>query len=100
MAKTGIPKSFTSEAATSSCVLSGFDAHKTAFAPPAFRVLARFAVSAVMCRQAETFLPLNGLDFANRFRIAANTGISLSAQRIRFLPSDANDKSATSFFIY
>jgi hypothetical protein len=100
MAKTGILKSFTNEAATSSCVLSGLDAHRATFAPPAFSVRAKLAVSAVMCRQAETFLPLNGLLFVNLLRIAARTGISLSAQRMRFLPPDANDKSATSYFIY
>ena len=66
----------------------------------AFSVLARLAVSAVICKQAETFLPFRGLPFANRLRIAARTGISLSAQRIRFLPSAASDKPATSYFIF
>jgi hypothetical protein len=53
-----------------------------------------------MCKQAETFLPFNGLLFANRLRIVVRTAISLSAHRIRFLPSFAKDKSATSYFIH
>jgi hypothetical protein len=53
-----------------------------------------------MCKQAETFLPFKGLTLANLLRTAVRTGMSLSAQRMRFLPSDAKDKSATSYFIY
>ena len=45
--------SWTSAAATSSCVDSGFDAQSTTSAPPAFSVRARFAVSVVTCRHAE-----------------------------------------------
>ena len=43
MAYTEIPESTTSEAATSSCVESGFEAHRRRSAPPAARVFARFA---------------------------------------------------------
>jgi hypothetical protein len=100
MANVGIPKSFDSEAATSSCVLNGFDAHRTTLAPAALRVRIRLAVSAVTCRHAETFIPLSGFCLANRSRIAARTGMSLSAHRILLFPSDANDKSATSYFIH
>ena len=42
------------EAATSSCVDSGFDAQSTTSAPPAFSVRIRFAVSVVTWRHAET----------------------------------------------
>ncbi len=49
------------EAATSSCVDSGFEAHSTTSAPPSRRQMARFAVSAVTCRQAETRMPCQRL---------------------------------------
>ncbi len=53
MAKTEMSYTSTSAAATSSWVESGFDAHSTTSAPPAFRVRMRFAVSVVTCRHAE-----------------------------------------------
>src|SRR6184192_3770056 len=49
-----MPWSLTKWAATSSCVESGFDPHRATSAPPPFSVTARFAVSVVTCRQAET----------------------------------------------
>ena len=60
MAKVGISKWVTSEAATSSWVESGFDEHRTASAPPAASVRMRFAVSAVTCRQALMRQPSSG----------------------------------------
>src|ERR1700760_578620 len=47
-------KSCTRLAATSSWVDSGLDATRTRSAPPAWRVRARLAVSAVTCRQGGT----------------------------------------------
>ena len=44
--------SWTSAAATSSWVDSGFEAHRTTSAPPAFSVRIRFAVSLVTCMTA------------------------------------------------
>ena len=79
---------------------AGWTRTEPALAPPAFSVRTRLAVSAVMCRHAEMFLPLSGLLRANRSRIAARTGMSLSAHRILRFPSDANAKSATSYFIH
>ena len=52
IAKHEMSYSSTSAAATSSCVESGFDAHSTTSAPPAFSVRMRFAVSVVTCRHA------------------------------------------------
>ena len=65
-----MPKSFTRLAATSSWVDSGFEAQRTRSAPPAFRVRARLAVSAVTCRQADIRIPASGFSLANRSRIA------------------------------
>ena len=47
----------TSAAATSSWVERGFEAQRKTFAPPAFSVIARFAVSVVTCRQAARLMP-------------------------------------------
>src|SRR5215472_8018432 len=90
MANTAIPKSSTSEAATSSCVERGLDAQSTKSAPPAESVRARFAVSAVTWRQAERRIPASGLSFSKRSRIWASTGIDLSAHSMRDLPLAAS----------
>src|SRR6187431_82408 len=86
----------TSAAATSSCVESGFDAHRTTSAPPAASVRARFAVSVVTCRHAEMRCPASGCSRSKRSRIAASTGICRSAQAIRRTPSGASARSFTS----
>ena len=91
-----MPKFFTRLAATSSCVDSGLEAHSNRSAPPAFKVLARLAVSAVTCRQADIRMPASGFSFSKRSRIALKTGMSRSAHSIRFRPSSANDRSLTS----
>ena len=91
-----MPKSWTRLAATSSWVLSGLEAISTRSAPPALRVRARLAVSAVTCRQADRRRPASGFSLAKRSRMRASTGMSLSAQRMRFLPCGASDRSATS----
>ena len=94
---TATPWSPTSAAATSSWVESGLDATSTTSAPPAWRVRTRLAVSAVTCRLAETRSPASGRSRAKRARIAASTGISRSAQSIRWRPSGASPRSATSW---
>ena len=91
-----MPKSLTRLAATSSWVDSGFEAQSTRSAPPALRVRARLAVSAVTCRQADIRIPASGFSFANRSRIARSTGMSRSAHSTRFRPASASDRSLTS----
>src|SRR5271166_2382488 len=83
-------------AATSSWVDSGLDAQSTRSAPPALRVRARLAVSAVTCRQADILIPASGFSVANRSRMARKTGMSRSAHSIRCLPTAASEKSFTS----
>ena len=78
------------EAATSSWVLKGFEAHNTSRAPPAWSVRARLAVSAVMCKQALMRNPARDFSLLKRSLTKRRTGMSPSAQRIRFLPSEAN----------
>src|SRR5438445_6327565 len=77
-------------AATSSCVESGFDAHRTTSAPPSRRQMARFAVSAVTCRQAEMRMPCSGWFLMNSLRMICRTFMDWLAHSIRFLPSSAN----------
>src|SRR5260221_67274 len=88
--------SLTSAAATSSCVESGFEAHSTRLAPPAFNVMARLAVSAVICRQPDIRTPFKGWSFSKRSWIRRSTGISLAAHPMRSLPRAANEMSLTS----
>ena len=90
----------TKDAATSSCVDSGFEAHTTTSAPPALSVDTRFAVSVVTCKHAESRMPLSGFSFANRFLINRSTGISRSAHSIRFFPSPARAIFLMSRFIF
>src|SRR4051812_36914344 len=93
-----MPNSETRAAATSSCVESGFDAHSTTSAPPAFSVRIRFAVSVVTWRQAETRYPASGCSRSKRSRIVVSTGICRSAHMMRRRPSGASDRSFTSCF--
>src|SRR5688572_21708389 len=98
MANTGMPKSCTNEAATSSWVLNGFEAQITASAPPSRNVVIKLAVSVVTFRQAETFRPFRGFSFKNRLRMSSSTGIEREAHSILFLPLPARPKSFTSAF--
>ena len=82
MANVDIPYSATSAAATSSWVLKGLLAQRMTFAPPAFKVMPRFAVSVVMCRQAAIVVFFKGCSFSKRFLICLNTGMSRAAQFI------------------
>src|SRR5215469_10278242 len=94
MANTGTLKSRTSEAAMSSCVESGFEAQRTTSAPPSRRQIARFAVSAVTCRQAEMRTPFRGWFLMNSLRMICRTFIDWLAHSMRFLP-----RSASSMFL-
>src|SRR5438132_8699985 len=96
MAKTEIPSSATREAATSSWVERGLDAQRTRSAPPAASVRARFAVSLVTCRQAESRTPSSGFSVAKRSRIWRSTGMLFSAHSIRRRPRPAREASLTS----
>src|SRR5437773_8189061 len=98
MAYVGILKSRFSEAATSSCVDSGLEAHSTASAPPSRSAIIKFAVSLVTCRQAETRKPLSGCSFTKRLRIDSSTGICWPAHSILRLPASASPMSFTSPF--
>src|SRR5580698_2160758 len=89
----------TSEAATSSCVDSGFDAQRTTSAPPSRRQIARFAVSAVTCRQAEMRMPLRGWFLMNSLRIICRTFMDWFAHSMRFLPSSASSRLLISLLI-
>src|SRR6202162_756242 len=99
MAKTGILWSRTRLAATSSCVDRGLEAHSTTSAPPSLRQMARFAVSAVTCRQAETRMPFKGWFLMNSLRMICRTFMDWLAQSIRFLPRSAKSRVLTSLFI-
>src|SRR4029077_2079081 len=98
MAKTGILWSRTRLAATSSCVERGLEAHSTTSAPPSLKQMARFAVSAVTCRQAETGMPFKGWFLMNSLRMICRTFIDWLAQSIRFLPRSAKSRLFTSQF--
>src|SRR3984885_8134081 len=92
VANTGMLWSRTSEAATSSCVERGFEAQRTTSAPPSRRQIARFAVSAVTCRQAEMRMPLSGWFLMNSLRIICSTFMDWFAHSMRFLPSSASSR--------
>src|SRR3954447_20328576 len=85
-----------SAAATSSCVESGFDAHRATRAPPAVNARTRFAVSAVTCSDAAMRTPSSGRSRSNRARTPASTGIWVAAQAIRPSPADAREGSLIS----
>src|SRR5438094_7913735 len=97
MAKTLMPWSCTSDAAAASVVDSGLEAQSTSSAPPAFSVIARFAVSVVTCRQADRRWPLRGCSRLKRSRICCRTGISCAAHSIMRRPSSASLRSLTSY---
>src|SRR5215468_4360889 len=96
MAKTLIPWSTTRAAATSSWVESGLLAQSTRSAPPAFRAMARLAVSAVTCRHAAIRIPFSGFCFANRSRIWCTTGIERPDHSMRPRPFSASARFFTS----
>ena len=87
----------TSAAATGSWVESGLLAQSRTSAPPAFRVIARLAVSVVMWRQPAMRRPSSGRSAAKRSRMRASTGISLAAHSMSRWPSCASARSATSW---
>src|SRR5215469_13980513 len=89
--------SFTSAAATSSWVESGFEAQQNTSAPPALSVRSRLAVSQVTCRQAPRRWPLSGCSFKKRSRIRRRTGICRSAHSMRLKPAAARPRSWTSY---
>ncbi len=96
IANVGMLKSRTSDAATSSCVDSGFDAHSAICAPPSRSAIIRFAVSVVTCRHAATRIPASGCVLMNCLRMVASTGMDCAAHSIRFLPISARARSFTS----
>ena len=71
----------TSDAATSSCVLNGFDAQRTTSAPPSRSVIARFAVSVVTCKQAEIRMPFSGSPHQRVLALAGFHGIHFRPMR-------------------
>src|SRR3984957_3835267 len=98
MAKVGMPKCVMSAAAVSSCVESGFEPQTTRSAPPSRRVMARFAVSVVTCRQAAMRMPFSGCSLMKRLRISCSTGMCEFAHSILRLPWSASERSFTSPF--
>src|SRR5689334_19448817 len=96
MANTSAPCRSTSAAATSSCVDSGFDAHRATSAPPASSVRTSPAVSAVTWRHAPTTRPSSGRSRSKRSRTCRRTGICSSAHSIRAWPASLRPGSATS----
>src|SRR2546426_8211054 len=88
--------SFTSAAAVSSWVESGFDAQSATWAPPALSVSMSTAVSVVTCRQAPSRSPLSGCSRANRSLTCRSTGIDCSAHSIFSRPSAASAMFLTS----
>ncbi len=91
-----MPKSRTREAAVSSWVDSGLEAHSVTFAPEAESARMRFAVSVVTCMQAPMRTPSKGFSRSKRSRMDASTGMSRSAHRMRARPSSARAMSRIS----
>src|SRR5580658_6158518 len=85
-------------AETSSCVERGFEAQRTTSAPPSRRQMARFAVSAVTCRQAEMRMPFRGWFLMNSFLIICSTFMDWFAHSMRFLPRSARSRLLISLF--
>src|SRR5438067_12111308 len=54
--------------------------------------MARFAVSAVTCRQAEMRMPFSGWFLMNSLRMICRTFMDWLAQSMRFLPKSAKSK--------
>src|SRR5215510_15559234 len=96
MACTEMLKSRTSDAATSSCVESGLEAHSTTSAPPSRKVMPRLAVSVVTCRHAEMRMPFNGWFLMNSLRMLCSTGMDWLAHSMRRLPKSASSMFFTS----
>jgi hypothetical protein len=91
-----MPYSFTSAAAVSSCVDSGFEAQSATWAPPALSVIMSTAVSVVTCRHAPSRTPFSGCSLVKRSRTCRSTGIDCSAHSILSLPAWASERSLTS----
>src|SRR5579872_6558117 len=85
-------------AATSSWVESGLEAQSTTSAPPSRRQMARFAVSAVTCRQAEMRMPFSGWFLMNSLRIICSTFMDWFAHSMRFFPRSASSTFLISQF--
>src|SRR5512141_1990095 len=92
-----MPSFFTREAAASSCVDRGLEAHRAIFAPPAASTCMSAAVSVVTWRQAAIRTPLSGFSFANRSPMVRSTGMSFLAHSTRFLPAAASFGSLMSY---
>ena len=95
-ANTSMPKSRTREAAVSSWVDSGLEAHSVTFAPEAESARMRFAVSVVTCMHAPMRTPSSGRSFAKRSRMDASTGMSRAAHSMRASPASARSMSLMS----
>src|ERR1041385_9171282 len=54
--------------------------------------MARFAVSVVTCRQAETRMPLSGWFLMNSLRMLCSTGIDWLAHSMRRFPRSASSR--------
>src|SRR5580700_8128814 len=61
--------------------------------------MARFAVSAVTCRQAEIRMPFSGWFLMNSLRIICSTFMDWFAHSMRFLPSSASSRLLISLLI-
>src|SRR3989338_1096106 len=93
-----MPRS-TKPAATSSCVLKGFDPQSTTSAPAFFRLIIKTAVSLVTWRHATAFLPLRGFSFSNRDCTCAKTGMFRDAHSMDFFPSKESARSLIWYFM-
>ena len=76
----------------------GFEAQSTTSAPPSRRQIARFAVSAVTCRQAEMRMPASGWFLMNSLRMICSTFMDWLAHSMRFLPRSASSTFLISQF--
>ncbi|OGP79140.1 MAG: hypothetical protein A2Z26_07300 [Deltaproteobacteria bacterium RBG_16_66_15] len=92
-----MPSFFTREAAASSCVERGLEAHRETFAPPAASTCMSAAVSVVTWRHAAIRTPFSGFSFANRVPMDRSTGMSFLAHSTRFFPAAASLRSLTSY---
>src|SRR4030043_178242 len=92
-----MPSFLTGEAAASSCVDRGLEAHRAPFAPPAASTCMSAAVSVVTWRQAAIRTPLSGFSFANPAPVERGPGLSFLAHSTRFFPAAARFVSLTSY---
>ena len=96
IANTGMPQYLTRAAATSSWVERGFEAARTASAPPSFIAIQSAAVSLGTWTHAVSLKPSKGFSFLNLSVIFAKTGISFCAHSIFFFPCSAKFMSLIS----